>query len=372
MKKKTIITLIIILFVAISAFGIYENYENILNYLNNKEWELTESVGSTSIGNFYAIDGTSSNLLVVGNNYILGYSDNAKESFDESVSLMSAITDANGEFCIIGEKDGSKVYMINTSTKVWETDIQGSILDVSVNKNGYSAIVYKQTGYKSLIKVLKPDGEELFTSYLASTYAIEVEISNDNKSLAIAELNTDGIKIQSAIKFIDINNIDQENVKKISLEDDILITDIEYTNKNQLLVLTDKNAQIILNGSVAEEIVNFNNDVNYATVENSNYVVSIEKAENGLFEVKYLLNIYEYEEGQVNKKEYELNSLPLIMTASNKNIAMLFEDEFIVVNTNGKLVKRCEMNGNVKDICLFNDGNAVAIIFRDKIEFLKL
>lgn len=371
MRKKIFGVFCIIFILSISIYGVYKNYDAIMAYLSNKEWELTESVGSTLIGNYFAIDGTSSNLLVVGNNYIMGYSNNAKESFDESVSLMSATTDANGEYCIIGEKDGSRVYMINTNTKVWETDIQGTILDVSVNKNGYSAIVYKQTGYKSLIKVINPDGNELFTSYLASTYAIDVEISNDNKHLAIAELNTEGIKVESAVKFIDINNVGQENVKKISLDNDILITDIEYNDKNGLYVLTDKNSQIILNESKAEVVAEFKN-TNFATIENGTNTITISKSENGLFDLKYILNIFEYKDDEISRKEYELDSLPLLMTAKNKNIALLFEDEFIVVNTNGKLMKRCEMSGNVKDICLFDNGNAVAIIFRDKIEFLKL
>ena len=53
--------------------------------------------------------------------------------------------------------------------------------------------MYSQAGYKSLIKVFSNTGKELFTNYLASTYAIDVAISNDNKTLAVAEIDANGI-----------------------------------------------------------------------------------------------------------------------------------------------------------------------------------
>lgn len=370
--KKILFGLIAICVAVISGIIVYENRDSIATYLSNKEWEIVESVGTAQVANFFAIDGTSSNLIVVGNNYINGYLSNSKENFDESVSLKSAITDAEGDYCIIGEKDGTKVYMISASTKVWESDIQGSILDVSVNKNGYSAIIYKQTGYKSLIKVMNPDGSEIFTSYSAYTYAIDAEISNDNKSLAVAKINADGIKAESSIELIDVNNVQQENVKKISLDNDVLVTDIEYNDKNELLVLTDKGANIIVNGVLDDLGNDFENSVSFATIENSNNMISVSKRENGLFDVDYVLNIYEYAETAIKNHQYELSELPLIVTAQNKNIALLLENEFIVVNTNGKLVRRCEISGNIKTIQFFDNGNAVALVFRDKIEFLKI
>lgn len=189
--KKIVLIVIALLTVLFFAVSVYTNKEKIFNYIDNREWTVAEAVGTIQLNNYFDITGTASNIMVIGNNYIKGYSNESKENFDESVSLKSAVSCSRGDFCIVGEKDGSKIYMINGNAKIWENTVNGNILDVSVNKNGYSTVIYKQTGYKSVIKVMKPDGAEIFTNYLASTYAVDTEISNDNKSLAIAEIKTD-------------------------------------------------------------------------------------------------------------------------------------------------------------------------------------
>lgn len=121
--------------------------------------------------------------------------------------------------------------MICGNEKVWENIIPGNIYSVYVNKNGYVAVTYKQSGYKSLVKIISPTGIELFTSYLASTYALDVAITNDNKTLAIAEVDTEGIHVTSAIKIIDINNLENSNVKRFALDENSIIVNIEYTEK---------------------------------------------------------------------------------------------------------------------------------------------
>ena len=338
MKKKALIVLLLLFAVILFALGMTHK-ENIANYFNNKEWEYTESVGMVRVNNYYEVDGTASNLLVIGNNYITGYSEIAKENFDENISLKSAITCTNGDYCIVGEKGGTKIYMINANVKLWESEIQGNILSVSVNKNGYASVIYKQTGYKSLIKILSPDGSELFTSYLASTYAIDSAISNDNKKLAIAEVNTEGISVQCFIRLIDINNVNQENITKISLGSDILVTDIEYNDKNQLLVLTDSSALVIKDGNLDTIVEKFDSGVSAATIENANDVVLISRVENGLFDVSYEVNIYAYKDSAIHTSKYPLKTLPSIISVGTKYIALLLENELVIINTEGRLVK---------------------------------
>ncbi len=370
--KKIVLILVAILIVLFFAISVYTNKEKIFNYLDNKEWTVTETVGTIQLSNYFDIAGTTSNIMVIGNNYIKGYSSEAKENFDESVSLKSAVSCSRGDYCIVGEKDGSKIYMINGNVKIWENTVNGNILDVSVNKNGYSTVIYKQTGYKSVIKVMKPDGTEVFTNYLASTYAIDTEISNDNKNLAIAEISTDGINVESNIKLIDMNNANDENVKKIELEDNLLITDIAFTDKNELLILTDNSAYVYNNTKLVPMVQKFDSKVYLASIENMNNLVTISKKDNGLFDVKYFMKIYERKDVGVEEKEYEIDDAPLMISVGSKNIAIIYEDKIEILNMHGKVTKRTDIIGNVKNVYFFNGGNSLAIVLRDKIELIKL
>lgn len=341
-------------------------------FLNSPEGKKVEIIKTVPISNYFSVNGTATNLIVVGNNYMHGFSNHGNENFDFNVSLKDAVTDAQGEYCIIGEKEGSKIYMINTNAKIWENDIQGTILNVSVNKNGYSAIIYKQVGYKSLVKVLKPDGTELFTTYLASAYAIDAEISNDNKELAIAEVNTEGIKIDSIIELINMTDLELKNKRKIDLEDDTLIVNIEYDSKNRLLIQTDKKIQIVKDVNKLTDIVSYNGNTQIAMIENGNNPMVIEKNETGLFDTNHVLKIHNYKEEEIDFQEFQMDKSPTYITSKNDKVVMMLEKELMVVNINGKLVKNYETSGNIKSLLIFNNGNTLALIYRDKIEFVRI
>ena len=48
------------------------------------------------------------------------------------------------------------------------------------------------------------------------------------------------------------------------------------------------------------------------------------------------------------------------------------KDHLLIINTNGKLIKKCEISRNLKSMVLFDNGNTIGLIFRDKIEFIKI
>lgn len=363
---------ICIMIAIISAIIFYYKSEDIISYFENKEWEFADSVGSVGLNsNYIMAEGTLSNLILIGTNYIKGYSNTGKEEFDIFASFQDAVSDAVGDYCVIAEKNGTQVYMICGNEKIWENTVTGNIYNVYVNKNGYAAITYKQSGYKSLVKIISPLGEELFTSYLASTYALDVAITNDNKTLAIAEVDTEGIHVNSAIKIIDINNLGNDKLQKIALDDNSLIIDIEFSDKNELLVMTDSKIKMIKNGELINLLEYTYPNTLSVTIENMKNIIAIEKKDTGLFDVEYKLCIYSYGE-VVEKEEYELYDLPNHVKAYNNIIVLAMEDEILVVNTNGKLLKKFEISRNLKSISLFDNGKTLGLIFRDKIEFVNI
>ena len=70
-------------------------------------------------------------------------------------------------------------------------------------------------------------------TYLSSTYAADIDISNDNKNLAIAETNLSGIQIKSGIRIISLEKIEQdvENATGLLILSSIPNYDIELKNK---------------------------------------------------------------------------------------------------------------------------------------------
>ena len=199
-----------------------------------------------------------------------------KKNAEISLSGKDVLTYSDGDYCIIGEKAGTSVSLISGNQLVWTNTINNaSILSVYVNKNGYSAVIYSQAGYKSLIKVFTNAGKELFTSYLASTYAIDVAISNDNKTFAIAEVDTSGINLNSRIKVTNMEDASESTVKKYDINSNEVVTDIEFNSNNKLVIMTDLKVYV-LDNDVIGEILNFEKEnIIMASIENKRNIVTV-------------------------------------------------------------------------------------------------
>jgi len=371
LTKAKFIALILAFFGIVSLLT-YLNYEKILTFFTNRQWEIADSVGKIELENCLDTFGTNSAIFVVNGSGIQGYSNDAKKIFEKSIPYKDVVTSVAGDYTIVAEKNSTNVSVICKTEEIWSTSINNAnILGVVINKNGYSAVIYSQAGYKSLIKIYSVKGEELITSYLASTYALDVAISNDNKTLAIAEIDTNGVSLESRIKLIDIQSASEDNVKRIDLDNNELISDIEYDNNNQLIVLTDTGTKILKN-NMLHEWVNFGNEnIIIADISNKKNLVAVKVSEEGLFSVKCKICIYQFGDTQ-NMKEYDIQETPSSIVTCEDTIAINTGNKIVFINTSGNFLKKSEYNGQLKDFNLFDNGKTAVLLFRDSAEFLKV
>lgn len=350
----------------------YLNYDKIFNYFTNKEWQIADSIGKINLENYIDTCGTNSNFFIVKNNSIEGYSENLKMTFEKDIDNKDVIMNSNADYCIIAEKGGTNVNVLSGNEIIWNTSINNAnILTACINKNGYVAIVYSQMGYKSLIKVFSNTGEELFTNYLASTYAIDVAISNDNKSLAIAEVDTNGIKVESQIKMIDIKDASENSIKKYKLNSNEVITDIEYNEVNDLVIMTDANVKLLKDGKISKIVDYKLDDVLFADISNQKNVVTITNKKNSLFDENVQVCIYDFDASK-EIKTYSLEDVPSQLKCMRDVITVDTGTEIIFLNISGNFLKKCEYKGQLKDLKLFNEGETAVLIFRDKADFIKV
>lgn len=370
MKKVKIICILLLILFCVGVI-VYGNYDRISNYFANKEWEIAGSIGKIELSNYISTCVTNSNFIILENDLVKGFSDNGKEHFKQNISNKDIVTYSVEDYLIIAEKDGSNIVCINDNEIAWKNSMNNaSVLAVYINKNGYSAIIYSQSGYKTLVKVFSSTGEELFTNYFASTYAIDVAISNDNKTLAIAEIDTEGINAKSRIKLVDVNEATQSSVKKYEFENGEVITDIDYNQNNELIIMTNQ-AVKVFDGDI-KTIVDFNkNNVALANINTQKNVVTVETKTESLFNASYQLCVYDTNSSK-EPKTYELEDIPTQIICNKNIIAINTGEEIIFLNSSGHFRKKCEYKGQLKDICLFGNGETAVLIFRDTAEFIKI
>lgn len=378
-KKKIVILTIIIVFIviAIITIGLYSTNDKAREWIDKNIFRkevLQDKVATIDLkenqdSNIYAFN---KYIGILNKTKFSIYNSTGSQEKTLDLQISNPIWGSANRFLAIAENKGKKVYLISDKDIAWEAEVEGNISQVHVNKNGYVAVVIVDTSYKTVIKTYNPQGKELFNTYLSSTRAVDVSISNDNKYLAIAEVDTSGTMIQSSIKVISIDKASTDPTNSLENtykgEENKLITNIKYQNKNKLVCMYTDSIHQIENGEDITLIDNQNKKVIFQSVNLVNRACSIEEKSSGLFTADSLVNIVNIENHEI--KQYTASSVTKELYTYENIIAINLGTEVEFISTDGWLVKRYVANQEITNIVV--SDSIAGIIYRDKIEIINL
>lgn len=300
------------------------------------------------------------------------YNQNGDSEAQLEIQISNPLFNSANRFLAIAENQGQKMYIIEDKEIKWEAEVEGNIEQININKNGYVAVSITGTSYKTVVAVYSPEGKELFKTYLSSSRAVDVTISNDNKYLAIAETDTSGTIITSSIKIISVEKARTDPTNSVEKtyegENNKLITNIQYQDKNKLICMYTDKITIIENDEETNLTNNENKKVIFQSVELTNHVVSIEEESSGLFTANSKVNIINVDNKET--KTYTAESVTKEIITYGDKIALNLGTEVEFINTSGWLVKRYIANQEITSIVM--SDNMAGIVYRDKIEIVNL
>lgn len=284
--------------------------------------------------------------------------------------MTEPITEANNNYIVLAEKNGKKVYLIEDKKIVWDKELEGNIVRIHVNENGYTAIIIRGTTYKSIIQVFDNTGKELFKTYLSSTIATDVSISKDNKYVSFAEINVSGTLIESSIKTISVEktkeNAQDSIIYTYKAENNKLILRIKYQDKNSLVCMYDDSIDL-LQGETNKILYDIQ-ESSFADIELKNFIVRITENKSGIFKTTNLVEFKNVSTDKENLCTIE-GAIKNIYT-NGETVAINLGNEIQFIGTNGWLIKRYITTQEPKDIII---GNGIAgLIYKDKIEIINL
>ena len=379
-KKKVIISIIIafmlILFITISI--IYSNNKNVRNWIDKNifQKEKTQNnlpsieIEESDNSNIYAFN---KYIGVLNKNIFKIYDSTGKEENKLTLEITKPIFNFDNRYLAVAEDKGQKLYLIEDKDILWEKQIEGKISQVVVNKNGYVAVTIVDTLYKTTIELYDNKGEELFKTFLSTTRVVATSISEDNKYLAIAEIDTSGTIIKSNIRIMSIEDgkNDSENATKkvYNGENNDLITNIKYQDKDKLLCMYTDKITVIKADETVETLQEYGNKkVSFTSIDLSNASVTIEEKASGLFTADSIVNIINSDNKSTSL--YTAEFVTKEIYTSNNIIALNLGSEVEFINTGGWLVKRYVAEQEVTNIVISN--SVAGIVYRDKIEIINL
>lgn len=377
-RKNLIISIciIIIILLLIISFSLYIANQNVRDFFDIYLFKKNISSNNSSKIDFNDDESTfvfsyDKYIAVLNKNNFTTYNSSGNKAFDLSVELSSPIASSNNRFICLGENSGKKLYLINGQNIAWQKDIEGTISKVNVNKNGYVSIVVTGTSYKSVVITYDSNGKELFKTYLSSTTAIDSAISNDNKYLAIAEIDYSGTAIQSNIKILSIEKSQNDPTNAIDYiypaDSNSIALDINYNSKNRLVCMYDNSIHLIQNNNDTELTkISDKTDLFYDINLTDTYI-KISQNSNTLFSGNeaHLVDI------SSNKDNlYSINGTPKSIYCADNTIAINLGSEIDFTNNSGWLIKKFNTTQEAKNIVL---GSGIAgVVYKNKVEIINL
>lgn len=379
-KKKVIITIIvsiIILFLIIIS-AIYINNKNVRVWIDKNIFRKeviqnnlpTIELNESDTQNVYAFN---KYIGVLSKNQFAIYDNSGKKQDELNIEITKPIFNSNGRHLVIAEEKGQKVYLITDKGIAWEKCVEGNISQVEVNKNGYVAITIVDTINKTVVAVYDNTGNWLFNNILSTTRVVSTSLSNDNKYLALAEIDTSGTQIQSSIKVMSIEegkNNPSNSIKKVyNSEKGDLITQIKYQEKDKLLCMYTDKIDVIKTDETTETISeNKDKKVSFTSISLSNSAVMLEEKSSGLFTADSIVSIINPDNKNISTYTTEAVTKEIYTYDNIIGLNLGAEVEFI--NTSGWLVKKYTAEQEITNIVL--SSSMAGIVYRDKIELINL
>ena len=378
-RQKIIITTIVVTVIVLVgiAVGTYCTNEAVRGWID--KFIFRKEVLQDSVATIDLKEGQNANVYAF-NKYIgildqakfTVYSNSGSKEKELDVQISNPLYSSANRFLAIAEKGGQKFYLITDKDVSWDATVEGNISQVFVNKNGYVAVVITGTLNKTVIKMYNPSGKAMFTQYLSTTRAIDVSISNDNRYLAIAEIDTSKTVLQSNVKIISIEkaekNADDYLEKTYSSATGKLITNIRYQDKNKLVCMYTDGISVIENDQENTLVDTKDKKIAFQSIDIDNNICYVEEKSSGLFTADSVVNITNID--NKSSKQYTVNYVAKEIFTNVDIIALNLGTDIEFINTGGWLVKRYVANQEITNVVV--SSNIAGIVYRDKIEIINL
>ncbi len=200
----------------------------------------TEKTITPSVVSEHDFEQYNGQMAVVNSKGTEFYSNKGDYNADIAFKIYSPYIYTDSKYAVIADIEAQNALVLKKGRQAYKISEQEPISSVSVNKNGYTAVLTSESGYKSTVVIYNNLGSKIYTWYSGDLYAVDVKISDNNKKFAVVGIDAED-SLKSVVKFF---RISQENpVSEVILESE-LAYQLEYRGNNPL-VITDKGLRLL-------------------------------------------------------------------------------------------------------------------------------
>ncbi len=307
----------ILIVAAIVIYIIYAENKIYSGYTVDSEQEWTDNSGLEILS-------YQGNLLTYSKDGIVCSNTKGKVLWNQSFEMQNPILAMRGEYVVIGDYNGTTVYVMNEKGTKWTIDTRMPIRALDVSEKG-TVIAVLDEGPITWIYLYNKEGEILLwsqTTMADSGYPLNVSISDDSMMIAVSYLYADSGTISSRVAFYNLNDVGdnyQDNLVSGFNYKDAVVPMIRFMDEENSFAVAD-NRLMIYNG----------NQIPSSTKE----IILIEKIQSVFYGEDYIGLVYLNTEGtgKYRMDTYNVSGELVHQYVFDREYSdILFENEFVYI-----------------------------------------
>ncbi len=204
---------------------------------------LFSRVGGSSVdisfetGSAYSAVSAGDNVILYNNRGAKAVSPNGKIKWEIQEELSEPLVEVADDFILLADLAGNHRAASYKNGGLHKEYILGNdIISAKITQKGCAAFAIDTDGYKAKVVVFNKRGREIYAWNSGGGYVTDIELSDNGRYLAVAQLVTDGAEATCKLQFIDtgrgevINTV--ERVGEICAE-------LRFIGSDRLIAVTD-------------------------------------------------------------------------------------------------------------------------------------
>lgn len=331
------------------------------NSEKRKTWEIKYDYSEHHV--YAAYDGL---IIECSKDSIRGLNKDDREQWVEQISVNNPLLKTAGAYLLVGDIGGKEIYLFNGKSIKWNKRMEGNIINIDINDEGYISVLNETSGYRGMYTVFNRNGNNEFSRTVTDYFPFLAKVSPSGKYYMIDSVSSSGIKAETGLMF---GRLDSMEYKTINPQKDQLFSFAWYLSSS-LLCTVSHSAVMCMDevGNTVWENRFDENQVYCADVIDGKYLVMVlrddAKSGNIVKGDNTLVRVYD-KNGKVHG-ETVIEGKVKNIRAYGGMVAVNAGREIYVINSKGKLLDKCTSKTDVSEL-FFVDGKNLALVTKSKI-----
>lgn len=306
-------------------------------------------------GDAYRTKRIENDVLIYNNKGVKAIDLKGKTKWQISQSLSEPIAECGGSYVLLADLAGNHFGALYKNGKqINEYKLGKDIISAKVTRKGYAVFATDTDGYKGKVTLFNKKGREIYAWNSGSGYVADVDITDNGRYLAVAQINTDGDAVNTKLQFIDTSR--GEVVAAVDRNSEAAV-EVKFLSSNKLLLVTD------------------NHIVQYSKKGKENFSVSLEGKEASYYSLNSedmiavcamnnrgssVLEMYSLS-GKL-KGTYTADGEIRALDICGKRAVVCEQKGIVCVNSRGRVKKVISAENDVKNLGYYPNGKRILAV----------